>query len=140
MVHDIGAFVADLEARLPEAAMVFQMPIRPFPADGGIERMGAYDHFRQYLVSQNKLRWSSGTMTQAGLEWEKAIEAMPPEDLPAHLRREGFSIVLINRDGYQDRGEALRHALSDGPDGAPLLAETKDFIALDLRRAATARP
>jgi phosphoglycerol transferase len=134
--RQIGAFVGDLEARLPEGAMVFQLPIRPFPADGGIERMDVYDHFQPYLVSRNKFRWSSGTMTQEGLAWEKRIEALPAEALPSHLRREGFSIVLINRDGYADRGEQIARALSRAPDGARLLRENVDFFALDLRPAA----
>jgi phosphoglycerol transferase len=131
--RQIGAFVGDLEARLPEGAMVFQLPIRPFPADGGIEKMNVYDHFQPYLVSRGKFRWSSGTMTEEGLAWERRIEALPPEELSSHLRREGFSIVLINRDGYADRGEEIARALSRGADGARLLRENIDFIALDLR-------
>ena len=139
-VQHIGALVADLETRLPSGAMVFQLPIRPFPADGGLVRMGAYDHFRPYLVSHNKLRWSSGAMTHEGVQWERAMEATPPEDLPSRLRGDGFSVVWINRDGYKDRGEAIARALSDGPDGAPLLVETTEFIVLDLRRPATPTP
>jgi phosphoglycerol transferase len=141
IVRQIEPFVADLEARLPEGAIVFQLPIRPFPADGGIQKMAAYDQFRPYLVSRDRLRWSSGTMTQEGLAWEQRIEAVPPEELAPHLRREGVSLVLIHRGGYADGGEQIAQALSRGPDGARVLSENMDFIALDLRPAvATSTP
>jgi hypothetical protein len=129
--HRTSAFVADLEARLPDAAMVFQLPTRPYPRDPGVEKMGVYDHFRPYLVSR-RLRWSYPALTSRQQRWEQSVIERPPLEWPAALAQHGFSAILVDRAGYADRGESLIALLRAG--GAAPLAEDERYIALELRR------
>jgi phosphoglycerol transferase len=127
----LAAFVADLEARLPDAAMVFQLPIRPYPGDPSVEKMGVYDHFRPYLMSR-RLRWSYPALTARQKQWEQSVTGRPAMDWPATLVQDGFSAILLDRAGYADRGESVIALLRAG--GAAPLAEDERYIALELRR------
>src|SRR5262245_57057760 len=103
--HDVAAFVSDLEKRLPVGAMVFQFPIRPFPGDPGIEKMGVYAHFEPYLVS-HQLRWSYPVITPKQAVWEQGIRR-PVEEWPAWLAKAGFKAILIDRFGLPDLGDGV---------------------------------
>jgi phosphoglycerol transferase len=133
----IAAFVSELETRLPPNAVVFQLPLRPFPVDGGIGKLWAYDQFRPYLLS-HQLRWSYPSLTERQYEWEESIAALPTADLPRRLARDGFTAILISRAGYDDGGTAIVGALRAAPDGPSLIAESEDFFALRLSRSEVA--
>jgi phosphoglycerol transferase len=126
------AFVALLEARLPRDAMVYQLPVRPYPRDPGLETLGVYDQFRPYLSSR-QLRWSYPSLTVKQINRERAISAVEESDLPRYLARQGFSAILISRAGYRDRGRQLEDALRQPRAGTTLLASSDDYVALDLR-------
>jgi phosphoglycerol transferase len=138
-VREIAAFVGRLETELPDRAMVFQLPIRPYPADSGVHRLGAYDQFKPYLTSR-RLRWSYPSMTRDQLVWERALQAVAEADLPRYLAREGFSAILISRAGYPDEGREIEGLLRSGPDGATGIAADDRYIALDLRHLRPALP
>ena len=53
-------FVAEMEAVLPEQAMVFQLPVMEFP-EAPVLGLLPYDHFRPYLYSKT-LRFSFGSV------------------------------------------------------------------------------
>jgi phosphoglycerol transferase len=129
--RDVVAFVQDLEARLPEGAMVYQLPPRPYPNDAGIEKMSVYDHFLPYLASR-RLRWSYPTLSVKQLYWEKALLRLPQPEWPAYLAQAGFQAVLIDRAGYADRGEGTAAALRSTP-GVTTLADHARYLVLDLR-------
>lgn len=133
----VAAFVSELETRLPPNAAVFQLPLRPFPVDGGIGKLWAYDQFRPYLLSHH-LRWSYPSLTQRQYEWEESVASLPATDLPRRLARDGFTAILISRAGYDDGGAAIAQALREAPDGPSLIAESQDFVALQLTRSAVA--
>jgi hypothetical protein len=134
-LYRISAFVSDLEKRLPADAMIFQMPMRPFPADEDFVRLRAYDQFRPYLTSHG-LRWSYPGLTRTQYEWEQAMDRLPLTELPGALARQGFSVILISRDGYWDRGEETQAALRRAPLGPTVMAESEDLIALALPNVA----
>jgi phosphoglycerol transferase len=103
---DVQATVQHLEARLARGSMVYQLPFRPFPADGGGFQMGPYLHFRPYLVSRN-LRWSYPPLSNSQAEYEARLGALTtPQRLEA-LKRDGFAAVLIDRLGYPDQGTSI---------------------------------
>jgi phosphoglycerol transferase len=132
-------FVSLLEGKLPQGAAVFQLPLRPFPVDSGIEWMKTYDHFRPYLSSRH-LRWSYPVMTRDQAQWERGLGRVPQAQWPRRLAQEGFAAILVNRSGYQDRGQALLQELTEGPGGAAPLMQDQDFVALDLRHFQAASP
>lgn len=136
----VSTFVSKLESQFADGAMIFQLPIRPYPLDSGVERLAPYGQFRPYLTS-HRLRWSYPTQNFVQLTWEAALESVDEADLPRYLAREGFSAILISRAGYADRGAHLEQVFQELGAGATFLASNDDYIALDLRplRPAVAR-
>lgn len=127
----VERFVADLESRLPADAMVFQLPMRPFPADAKEGELETYENLRPYLASRT-LRWSYPAMSRQGQVWQGQLGRLEPQNLPPALRDAGFSAVVINRNGYSDRGEEIARAMTTGPTPASPFSQTSDFIVLDL--------
>jgi phosphoglycerol transferase len=130
----LRGFVAHLEQQLPAGAMVFQLPVRPFPLKVGIWRMGSYDHFAPYLVSRT-LRWSYPALSETQVRWQDTALGLDPQKLPAYLAREGFAAILVDRYGYEDSGDALIAALQSAPGQAPVAGHTDRYLALDVRAA-----
>ena len=131
-LRPIRVMVDQLEARLPKGAMIFQLPTRPYPVDGGAELMEPGDHFKPYLVSRT-LRWSFPASSRAQVRWQDAINAVSPSELPAQLLREGFSAVVVDRLGYADRGEALIAAMQAPPNRVVVVNQTHRYTVLLLR-------
>ncbi|MEO7189851.1 MAG: hypothetical protein ABI051_02205 [Vicinamibacterales bacterium] len=129
----IGRFISQLESGLPAGAMVFQLPIRPFPVDEGTDTMGIYDQFRPYLASRH-LRWSYPALSTEQQRWQQRAAGLSPAELPSFLADEGFSAILINRWGYTDLGQSIAQSLGEGPRAPAVLSQNEDFIALDLGR------
>jgi phosphoglycerol transferase len=102
-----AAFVRRLQARLLPGAMIFQLPLVPFPEHPPIHRMHDYDHARGYLHASH-LRWSYGAMVgREGEAWQRLVAAQPTPELLGTLVAAGFSGLYLNRDGYPDRGAKL---------------------------------
>ena len=137
--YDLQQFVSTLETTLPPRSAVFQLPIRPFPADEGVARMGVYDHFGPYLVSHN-LRWSYPALDREQYEWERTISEIPVAALPGALAQQGFSAILLNRSGYPDGGATIERALRDASGAGPVLAENRNLVAIDLRHLPAGAP
>lgn len=100
-----------LEAALPPGAMVFQLPVLPFPEPVPIERLSDYEHFRPYLVTSD-LRFSYGVAKfRPRARWQVEMENRPPLEIVRRLERAGFAALYVNRKGFADRGDALLSAL-----------------------------
>jgi hypothetical protein len=127
-------FVGQLEQRLPADAMVFQLPLRPYPVDGGSARLGTYELFKPYLVSHS-LRWSYPALSDAQVRQQARIAAIPAADLPAFLAGQGFAAILVDRLGYDDNGNGILAALQTVPMQALPIGQTERYVALDLRFA-----
>lgn len=134
----LGSFVRTLEDRLPDQAMVLQLPFRTYLNFSTIARMLPYEHFKLYLVSQ-RLRWSYPALSNQQVAWQGGAARLDPVKLPVHAAREGFAAVMIDRYGYEDGGAvavaAVRTALRGGGD---VIAETDRYIAFDIRPLADA--
>ena len=128
----LEGFVRQLESRLPDRAMVLQLPFRTYLNDEGIARMGAYDHFRLYLVS-HKIHWSYPALSNEQVRWQQSAARLDPRRLPYQLVAEGFAAVVIDRYGYADNGAAATAAIRAGLGPRDVLAETDRYIALDIR-------
>ena len=130
--REVASFMRDVQAKLPDNAMVYQLPFRPYPADNGQERMGGYAHLKSYLTT-DRLRWSYPIMNRAQFIWQRSVEGVAEVDLPRFLAREGFSAIQINRDGYADHGQQLEQSLTSPSAGATVLATNDRYVVLDLR-------
>jgi phosphoglycerol transferase len=154
-------FAERIEAALPEAAMVFQMPVMEFP-ESPAPGVPPYDHFRPYLYTKN-LRFSFGSMKGRDRErWQPAVQARffegaaldpqanqircNPENARAavdELRRLGFSAIYVNRNGFPDRAKGLENTLLDlGYTAPPIRNATGDLacFVLEGRPAADSSP
>lgn len=120
-------FTAAMEAALPEAAMVFQLPIMEFP-ESPVPGLMSYDHFRPYLYSRT-LRFSFGTVKGRERDaWQRElVGAKLTEAIPEIMRR-GFSALEIDRRGFPDNGRQLDEALrSMGCVSAPIVSPLGDL-------------
>ncbi len=124
-------FAISLESNLRNGAMVFQLPVADFPEIPPIVKMADYEHFRPYLFTQN-LRYSYGTNKGRGdADWQKHIEKLSPIDMIRKLESYGFGAIMINRNGYLDRGKALIEGFISA--GRIVISDSNDLIAFGLQ-------
>ena len=150
-------FVDRIEAALPPAALVFQLPVMDFP-EAPAMGVPPYDHFRPFLFSED-LRFSFGSMKGRDREkWQPAVQAKFFEgarlegarpdgrvDLirvnPANSRvavdellRRGFAAIYVNRNGFPDRGRGIEEALLElGYGQPPIRNATGDLACIILQ-------
>lgn len=106
------AFVAKMEEKLPAKAMVFQLPVMPYPESTPVNNLQAYELLRPYFFSKT-LRFSFGSNKGRPREdWQKEVEKLPPQQMVNALERYGFSAIYLNRKGFADQGESLIKQLS----------------------------
>jgi hypothetical protein len=135
-IPGLQAFVRDLESRLPDRAMVLQLPFRTYLTDSGIARMQPYDHLKLYMVSTT-IRWSYPALSNDQVNWQLAAAGMDPGRLARQVAAEGFAAILVDRYGYDDNGAAVTAAIREtlGRDG--VVGETARYTALDVRALAS---
>ncbi len=127
----LTGFVRQLEHRLPNRAMVLQLPFRrTYLNESGVWRMQPYEHLKMYLVSR-RLRWSYPALSNDQVGWQEAAASLPAAQLIQQAASEGFVAVVIDRYGYEDSGQAVQAAL--GLSRQVPLADTERFIAFDIR-------
>lgn len=100
-------FIKEIEATMPQNAMIFQLPYISFPEYPPQNKMKDYDHFKGYLHS-NSLRWSYGAMKGREADyWQKSVSCKPPEEMVEILSLAGFSGIYVDSYGYSDSGSKL---------------------------------
>jgi phosphoglycerol transferase len=103
-------FVAEMEAVLPEGAMIFQLPVMDFP-ESPLRTETSYDHLRPYLYSRH-LRFSFGSMKGRRREqWQHDLEKLRLPDVIAELKNRGFAGIYVSRPGYSEGLSALEQGL-----------------------------
>ena len=132
----LSAFVNALEDRLPNGAMVFQMPAVTFLNEVGRERMRMFDHIKMYIPS-NRLHWSYPAISDDVVRWQQRVSRLPTSILASALLREHFTALVIDRNGYMDRGASLLWELGVSADSSAILVANERYIALDLRLVKT---
>ena len=122
-----------MEASLPAGAMLFQLPVLPYPEATPPGRMLHYEPFRPYFFS-TRLRFSYGTDRGRAREaWQQRVAGLPPEAMAATLERYGFAGILLNRRGYPDEGTSLLRDLADAGRPATIAGEGNDLVLVPLR-------
>jgi len=99
----------------------------------GITKMRTYDNFKPWLFSRT-LRWSSPDAYGEQAWWLADVTSVPASDMTAHFRREGFSAIVIDRNGFRDGGTAILDALQAGPQPARIMKQDARYVALDIRQ------
>jgi phosphoglycerol transferase len=135
-VAGLTRLVGGLESRLPAGAMVFQLPVLPYPEDNRVARMGMYDHFKLYLVSRT-LRWSYPPLTNRSARWQLGAGLLEPQALARELAAEGFAAIEVDRYGYEDNGAGVVAALRDELEPSDVIGETSRYVVFDIRRLAS---
>ena len=125
--------VQQLEHRLPNNAMVLQLPFRrTYLNENGAFRMKPYEHLEMYLVSK-QIRWSYPALSNDQVGWQEAAARLSPEQLPVQMAAEGFSAILVDRYGYEDNGETIAAAIRAALRDEDVILRTDRFIAFDIR-------
>ena len=110
--HSDEAFVAQMEASLPDGAKVFQLPAIAFPESPPVVRMIDYDLLKGYLMGHGRLRWSYGGMKGRVGDWYTDWAAQqPPARMIEGVAAAGFDALYVDTYGYDDGGAALNAAL-----------------------------
>jgi phosphoglycerol transferase len=102
--------VTRVAERFGNDAMIFQLPIIPFPENVPVVNMTDYEHLKGYMHSST-LRWSYGGVKGREGDWQKSLSE-DPKLLVAELEQLNFQAIWINRNGYEDRGALLIDQLS----------------------------
>jgi phosphoglycerol transferase len=107
-----GRFFHGLEKRLPAGSMLLQLPLMPYPEEPPKAKLASYDLSTAYLHTKT-LRWTFGAMRGRPEElWQRQIGAFPLAKQIAALRTLGFSGIVVDRRGYDDRAAAVDGALA----------------------------
>jgi hypothetical protein len=123
--------VSTMESKLPQGAMIFQLPVVAYPETPTIHKMTDYHEFRPYLHS-SFLRYSyASDKGRPREQWQTEVEHFAPLGMVKALEGYGFSAILIARNGYADGGASLLGELRSAG-RSDVLAESRDFVCLGL--------
>jgi hypothetical protein len=137
MYQSDAAFIKQVEASVPENAMIFQLPYIPFPESAAVGRVGGYDHFRAYLHSDT-LRWSFGAMrNRDGDVWQRHVLVKPLPALVETVAAAGFSGIYLDRYGYADRGAGLEAQLAELLTITPMVSPDQRLAFFNFNRYRT---
>jgi hypothetical protein len=125
-------FIKAIESHHPELTHFYQLPETPFPVDGGMNKMGPYDHGRPFVWSQH-LRWSWPNFSMQGQTWlEKLSRPNSPEFLK-DLVYSGFDAIWLDRNGYeQDSVQSLEKNLQSQLGQATLTSKSGRYAVYSL--------
>ena len=129
--HDEN-FIKEIDATMPENAMIFQLPYIPFPEYPPQNKMLDYDHFRGYLHS-NSLRWSYGAMKGREADyWQRSVSNKPLEEMIETLSLAGYNGIYVDSYGYTDSGSEITSNLSKILMTSPLKSENGRLYFFDM--------
>lgn len=128
-VESDGEFTKMMEERLPEGAVVFQIPVMSFP-ESPAPGISPYEHFRPYLFSK-RLRFSFGA-TKAEIEngWQSKLGGLSLGDSLKLIKKQGFQAVYINRNGFADKGEEMIKAFQSLGLTERIDSQSRDLVCL----------
>ena len=120
-----AALVRQIEAELGSNAMIFQLPVVPFPESPPVKQMVDYEHLRGYLHSSS-FRWSYGGIKGRESDWQQSLPA-DPTGLLLSLKQRGFNAIWIDKRGVSEVALDLLTS-SVGTSLAELLVEDNDRL------------
>jgi hypothetical protein len=141
-------FVAEIEARMPPKASIFQLPYVPFPEGYGATGTSVsppnpnfgttYELARGYIHS-GELRFSYGAMKGRPADWQAELASKPLYLSLAAAAVDGFQGLWVDPHGYSAAVRPrLAPVLGKLLGVAPLRSPAGDLLFFDLRPFATA--
>lgn len=95
-------FVEKLEGKVPEGAMIYQLPYWEYPPGPGINNFNPNEHLQPYLYS-TKIKWSYGAFSgERSLKWNAYVSQLNINDMVDSLSYMGFEGIFINSDAYTE--------------------------------------
>jgi phosphoglycerol transferase len=148
--HSDATFVAEIEARMPAGASIFQLPYVPFPEGypntpvGGALATYAtkYEMVRGYVHSDT-LRWSYGADKGRGSDWSAALAARPLGYVLDAAAAAGFDGIWLDRTAFTATAATravaavrsiLRAPPLPSPDGELVFFDLRPFAAVLVQR------
>lgn len=131
LMQEDGRLVSAMESKFVPGAMIFELPAMAFPEPTPIANMVEYEPLRPYLHSHD-LRFSYGDdKGRPRSSWQSELDTQDAHGLIATLERYGFSGLLINKRGFEDRAVSL---LTDvrATGKERIAAESDDFVCVRL--------
>jgi hypothetical protein len=125
-------FMHRIEKQLGSGASVFQLPYVIFPEAGQIVGTGPYDQVRGWLHA-DRLRWSWGAVRGRESDWQAAVVRLEPQDTLDALAAVGFSGVMLDRAGFDDRGALVEYAYTRALHQEPQTSPNHRLSFFDLR-------
>jgi phosphoglycerol transferase len=134
-------FVAEIQARLPAGASVFQLPYVPFPEGYPETPVGdqvatystKYEALRGYLHSST-LRWSYGAIKGRPADWPAQLRSQPLSYLLPAVTAAGFEGLWVDPSGFEPaKALAIRAALERLLAEQPLISPDGELWFFDLR-------
>ena len=128
------AFLAEIEAVMPDGAKILQLPIIEFPEAQPVGKMEDYDHLRAYLADDGSLEWSYGSIKgRPAAAWQTVLRDKigPIGALPAILGL-GFQGIWIDTYGYVGKEDEVDQIV-EAVGVEPLVSPDGRFLFLDLR-------
>jgi hypothetical protein len=127
-----AAYFRAVEAAMPPGAMVFQLPIVPYPEAAPVYDLKDHDHLRAYLHTRH-VHWSYGAIRGRENErWQVYAAALPPDRMVRLLIDAGFAGIYVNRSGFADRAARLEQSLRSVLGAAPLASADGDMLFFNL--------
>jgi hypothetical protein len=130
--HSDAVFMHRIEKQLGPGASVFQLPYVIFPEAGQIAGTGPYDQVRGWLHA-DRLRWSWGAVRGRESDWQAAVVRFEPQDALDALAAVGFSGVMLDRAGFDDRGALVEYAYTGALHQEPQTSPNRRLSFFDLR-------
>ena len=130
------AFVANVEALLPEGGSLFVEPALDFPEAPRHGKALDYEALRLYLHA-SRLRFSYGTdKNRPGAAFAPAMDALELPDRIKSLGAEGFSGIILTCRALPDDGQELVDELHRAGYPEMVRSEDEHFIFVPLRAGA----
>jgi phosphoglycerol transferase len=108
----VGAFVQRIEALVPKATRVFQIPFVPSPDEPAVHDLPSYALMLPYLHS-HQLAWSDGAFEGTPeATWSRETSVLPAAAMIDRLVAGDFGGLWVGRKGYADGGAALEADLT----------------------------
>jgi hypothetical protein len=127
------AFVAEIEAEVPEDSMILQLPYHEYPEGGAVNNMNDYSLLVGYLHSDS-LRWSFGA-SKGGMAdaWIKDLSCQPVSVLVNSAVKAGYAGIYVDTRAYTDEDlSELKEELYVSTGTEPLISMDDNLLFYNL--------
>lgn len=126
-------FVRDLSDRVPDRAMIFQLPVMVFPESGGYNGVPESDGLKLYLHNSD-LRWSGGGIKgRPQSDWPSTVAAQDAQTMARNLAAIGFEGIVIDRAALADAGAAFEAQLGPLLGGPAVTSPDSRYVYYSLQ-------